>query len=223
MKKQVTPQAIPVRRKPLLLYLADLYHDYLPTRQHVPLGIGYIASYAISMLGDAVQIELFKSADRLLDRIESQPPDLLGLSNYTWNVELNQRVLREIQSLGAEIPVFMGGPNIKTDDRGILAFLQGSPFVDRYILYAAEKPALEIVQGMLSCPEGASAKRYLRGLNLSSSHTLVDGVLEGGSEVGSERALDHLPSPYLTGLMDPFLKEGALPIIETNRGCPFSS
>ena len=38
-----------------------------------------------------------------------------------------------------------------------------------------------------------------------------------------ERVLDlsTLPSPYLTGLLDPFFDGVLLPIIQTNRGCPF--
>ena len=35
-----------MKNKQMLVYLADLAHDYLPARQFVPLGIGYIASYA---------------------------------------------------------------------------------------------------------------------------------------------------------------------------------
>ena len=40
--------------------------------------------------------------------------------------------------------------------------------------------------------------------------------------LSDEKNLDYIPSPFLTGLMDPFLKEGYYPILETNRGCPFS-
>ena len=35
--------------------------------------------------------------------------------------------------------------------------------------------------------------------------------------------LDEHPSPYLTGILDPFLADPLLaPIMETNRGCPYA-
>ena len=34
--------------------------------------------------------------------------------------------------------------------------------------------------------------------------------------------LDSFPSPYTTGVLDPFLEKGLTPLLETNRGCPFA-
>ena len=34
--------------------------------------------------------------------------------------------------------------------------------------------------------------------------------------------LDDIPSPYLGGFLDKFLDRGLVPILQTNRGCPFS-
>ena len=58
----------------LRIYLADLYHDYLPTRQHVPLGIAYIGSYLKKEFGAEVETRLFKSVEKLLDAIEGSAP-----------------------------------------------------------------------------------------------------------------------------------------------------
>ena len=65
------------------IYLADLYHDHLPTRQHVPLGIGYIGSYLKQEFSSEVDIKLFKSVEKLLAAINARPPDLIALANYT--------------------------------------------------------------------------------------------------------------------------------------------
>ena len=73
----------------MVVYLADLAHDYLPARQFVPLGIGYLASYSKSVFGTKVEFRLFKSVDQLLDACEENKPDLIGLANYTWNENLN--------------------------------------------------------------------------------------------------------------------------------------
>ena len=67
----------------MIVYLADLAHDYLPARQFVPLGIGYLASYSKSIFEEKVEFRLFKSVDELLDACENCKPDLVGFANYT--------------------------------------------------------------------------------------------------------------------------------------------
>ena len=36
------------------------------------------------------------------------------------------------------------------------------------------------------------------------------------------KSLDEIPSPYLTGILDEFFDGRLVPMIQTNRGCPFS-
>ncbi len=48
------------------------------------------------------------------------------------------------------------------------------------------------------------------------------GELNIGAPIGNMLAsLDDVPSPYLTGLMDPFLEKSFIPLLETNRSCPY--
>lgn len=205
-----------------VVYLADLYHDYLPTRQHVPLGIAYIGEFLKASVTAPIEIRLFKSTDALLRAVADAPPSLVALSNYTWNQALNRLVGRRIKAIpGRDIPIVMGGPNIRIDPDGVRAFLEVHPFVDRYVLFAGERPFADIVNALL--PAGASPTgNDVRALSLTNSFALQDGKLTGGSVVDSDKELDFVPSPYLSGALDPFLEAGFLPIIETNRGCPFS-
>ena len=48
-----------------------------------------------------------------------------------------------------------------------------------------------------------------------------DSLVRIGSR-DAEISLDQIPSPYLAGFFDKFFQNGELPLIETNRGCPFS-
>ena len=57
------------KNKPLIVYLADLAHDYFKVNLYTPTGIGYIAAYSISKLGKQVEFKLFKSTNKLLDAI----------------------------------------------------------------------------------------------------------------------------------------------------------
>jgi radical SAM superfamily enzyme YgiQ (UPF0313 family) len=204
------------------IYLADLYHDHLPTRQHVPLGIGYIGSYLTSKFGLAVNVRLFKSVEKLLDAIEVYQPDLIGFSNYTWNQNLNRFAGQLIKQTRGDIPIFMGGPNIRVDAHGVASFLTENSYVDRYILFAGERPTEELVAEFLRLPAGCRTGADLRCLDVNSSYALVDEKLTGGTLLSDERNLDFAPSPYLNGILEEFLDAGFIPIVETNRGCPFS-
>lgn len=162
------------------IYLADLYHDYLPTRQHVPLGIGYIGSYLKSQFPE-VSVKLFKSVDKLLDAIKLEHPDLIGLSNYTWNQNLNKFAGKRIKETEGDIPIFMGGPNIRIGKQGVAGFLTENFYVDRYVLFAGERPTEELVREFLLLPLSHRNGIGLRGIEAQSSYAIIDNILTGGA------------------------------------------
>jgi radical SAM superfamily enzyme YgiQ (UPF0313 family) len=137
-----------MKNKPMLVYLADLAHDYLPARQFVPLGIGYIASYATSVVGDDVEIRLFKSVEKLLDAVDDRRPDLVGFANYIWNYALTSFAGRKIKQAHPTLPIILGGPNIRTEDAGIADFLKNNEFVDVYCMYSGEISTAKIIQAL---------------------------------------------------------------------------
>ena len=56
----------------------------------IPINIGFIASYIKKTYGDKVDITLFKYPDDIIKEIKSNPPDVIGLSNYSWNSNLSE-------------------------------------------------------------------------------------------------------------------------------------
>lgn len=206
----------------MLIYLADLAHDYLPARQFVPLGISYIASYAKSVVGDAVEFRLFKSADRLLEASRDQCPDLVGLTNYIWNVELTKFAGRRLKADHPDLPIIAGGPNIRTDADGIAEYLKENEFIDVYCMFGGEVPATSIIQHLSALQPADRTADTVRALEIDSCYSLKNGSLAGNSKVDEEKDLDFIPSPYVGGILDPFLNDGFIPIVETNRGCPYS-
>ena len=74
----------------MLVYFADLAHDHFKVNQYTPTGIGYLTAYSKFKLGNHVEFRLFKSVNKLLDTYEKEKPDLVGLSNYTWNTGLSK-------------------------------------------------------------------------------------------------------------------------------------
>jgi len=211
----------------LNIYLADLYHDYLGAKQFVPINIGYIGAYCSEQFGKDVNIRLFKSPDHLLDAIDEAPPHILGLSNYCWNARLNEFVSRKTKESFPGTAIIMGGPNIRLGNKGIESFLKDAPYVDAYTMFGSELIFSDIIRNVLrSLPSGngsaSTISAAIRNGDVPGAYSLVGETLVGSERSDTRKDLDHIPSPYLTGMMDPFLEKNMIPVFETNRGCPFS-
>jgi len=210
------------KEKVMLIYLSDLAHDYFKVNQYTPTGVGYLATYSQSKLGKQVEFRLFKSVTKLLNAYERKKPDLIGLSNYTWNSALSKFAGQWIKQRDPSLPIIMGGPNIRTYRKGIEEFLRANEYVDIYCMFAGEISVYEIIKFLLEQPKEKRTSKILRGHTINGCYSIFKKRLIGNSNYKKPDDLDEVPSPYLTGLMDPFLKEGYYPILETNRGCPFS-
>ncbi len=206
----------------MLIYLADLAHDHIQTVQYTPTGIGYLAAYLKGKFGDEVEVRLFKSVGRLLDAFDESRPDLVGLSNYTWSAGLTAFAGRYVKEQAPDLPIVMGGPNIRTDEKGIEAFLRKNEFVDSYCMYAGEFTLYQIVEFFRSLPPGERTAPSVRAKVIDGAYSLHDGALSGNARYFIPNDLDEIPSPFLGGFLDEFLDRGFIPIFETNRGCPFT-
>ena len=206
----------------MLIYFADLAHDYFKVNQYTPTGVGYLAAYSKSKLGNKVEFRLFKSVTKLLDACDQKKPDLVGFSNYTWNVALSKFAGQWIKEKDPTLPIIMGGPNIRTYKKGIEEFLRTNKYVDTYCMFAGEISVYKILKFLLNQPKNKRTAKNLKDQTFDGCYSISENRLIGNSNYSKPEDLDEVPSPFLTGLMDPFLKEGYYPIFETNRGCPFS-
>lgn len=197
------------------IYLADLVYDTTKTSHVVPLNVGYVAAKLAQDLGPKVDIRLFKFPTELEAAIRQAPPDLLGLSNYSWNTRLNEVFLRMFKRLNPAGVTVMGGPHLRVAAADIAAFLREHPELDYYVPGEGVLAVSRLAQALLDgesepAPTGCAT---LRGGNFRY-------VAEPFS--AADRRMD-LPSPYLTGWLDPFLKNPEMmPLFESNRGCPFN-
>jgi len=111
----------------------------------VPLGIGYIKAYAIAALGDEVDIRLFKHPERLLEAISQTQPDIVGLTNYGWNENLNLEIGRYIRRMLPSVLIVIGGPNIDPEEDRRRTFLKRHDYVDFAVVDGGEEPFTELV------------------------------------------------------------------------------
>jgi hypothetical protein len=99
------------------VFLADLAHDKSVdvSTLTVPLNIGYLKAHAIATHGGQVQVRLFKEPEKFLAACLAESPDVVGLTNYGWNVRLNQVVGNYLKRALPQTVVVAGGPNIDGD------------------------------------------------------------------------------------------------------------
>jgi radical SAM superfamily enzyme YgiQ (UPF0313 family) len=180
----------------------------------VPLGIGYLKAYASEYHGDSVDIQLFKHPDRLLEAIHQKSPDIVGLANYGWNESLNLTLGTYIRSQLPKILIVAGGPNIDPAQKKRQDFLNRHHYLDFVFIDGGEESFSELITWW---QEGS--KNYS---DLPQNMVWNDGgLIQETPERPLKKLIQNIPSPYLAGYLDEFLKAGLVPMFETNRGCPF--
>jgi len=203
----------------MLIYLADLTHiGHGVATEAFPLNIGLIASYTHKLFGADVQLHLFKYPQDLISAIRRKPPDILGLSNYTWNSNLSYFVTGMTKTFSPQTLVVWGGTNYPFDESSQEKFLCKRPFLDMHVYYEGEQAFAGLVSRVMSKGFGKVFEQPLAGIQFVNK---ASGEFVSGGIFPRLRELDQIPSPYATGLLDQFFDGKLTPLIETTRGCPF--
>jgi radical SAM superfamily enzyme YgiQ (UPF0313 family) len=145
------------------------------------------------------------SADFISEDICRNIPDMIGFSTYLWNRHIVLEICRIIKGKFPAVKLFAGGPEATALP---LILLDGAPF-DFVIKGEGEIVLTEVMNRLLN------------------SDTLEDipGVFCKGAKLnpGKDQQpvmdMNSLPSPFLTGTIDPCRYSGLL--WELSRGCPF--
>ena len=190
----------------MLVYLCDLSHvspDGRFASELVPYGIGCLKSYALAHLPQGLDVRLFKDPRALHDAFRQQVPDVSAFSHYLWNARLSYGLAERIKGQFPGILTILGGPNFPIGAADRDHWMRQHPAVDHYVVGDGEIAFTEVIGDFLARRE----------------------IPEVGCWHASPRLLDlsSFPSPYLTGILDPFLEDPRfLPVLEGNRGCPFT-
>ncbi|MBO6782205.1 MAG: radical SAM protein [Alphaproteobacteria bacterium] len=207
----------------LRVYLGDLTHDTIGLATEVfPLNIGLVGAYAIKRFGDDIEVRLFKYIHDLEQAIADAPPDVLGLSNYPWCHNVGLALFEQLAERNPDALRIMGGPNFPHDTESQIRFLRERPILDAYVYLDGEYGFANIVEMRLGEDSGAAARKRMRSEPVEGCAQWdgADGLVAPPMAI-RPRDLEEIPSPYLTGLLDPFFDGRLAPMISTNRGCPF--
>jgi radical SAM superfamily enzyme YgiQ (UPF0313 family) len=180
-----------------------------------PLALGYIAATLDERFGRNCRIELVRDRDAILSRLRAERYDVIASTNYVWNTRLSLKFLEIARELQPDAITIQGGPHFQNDEPDIAAeYLRAHSSIDYYIHGEGETTMVELLEklfGDSGLTEAEPGVSFLR-----------DGEYLDGGRRERRRDLDTIPSPHLGGWLDPFISNGYAPVIETNRGCPFS-
>lgn len=207
------------------VFLGDLVHDWEKVSLWtLPLNVGYIGAYARAQLSEPLEVRLFKRPQRMIDAIKAEKPDVVGLAHYVWNANLNAVVFRLAKEHVPDVFTVGGGPiftSANADADHARAFFAAVPDCDAYVVNQGEKGFAALLARFIEA--GGDPERFARepvAGALVNDLARRDRVLVG-APLDVIRDLDEIPSPYLAGMLDSFFDEPFVPILETNRSCPY--
>ncbi len=126
-------------KKKVVVYMGDLTHDTLLVSNEVfPLGIGYVTAYAQKKVPDHFEYKLFKFPNEIIDAIDNRPPDILALSCFPWNKNLDILVAEHYKSIKKDGIVILGGNTIPHGKAGQETFLTKNTIIDLLVMYDGE-------------------------------------------------------------------------------------
>lgn len=209
-----------VRQTSLRVWLADLtYTQQAVSADLIPAAIGGIATFTETRVALAEPIRLFKYPERLAAALAADgAPDIIGFSNYIWNSRLASAFARRIKKLSPATVVVFGGPNYPHIAVEQETYLRQRPEIDFYVQKEGEVAFSDLV---LALDEADLDREAIHGRVRSVHSVDKQGRVHLPEAAERLRDLTAIPSPYTTGRLDEFFDGKLLPIIQTNRGCPF--
>ncbi len=203
------------------IFLGDLAHNFAHKGPFtMPINIGYLAGYLDKLYGQSLEVRLFKFPQDLLNAVEQDPPHILGLSNYTWNLELNRQIIAWVKARSPNTVTVCGGPDYPLVPAEAERYLKARPGLDFFVRWQGESGLARLVERFVATGSPRQMKREplpnCDFLDPKSGSLVACPVYEPVQD------LAEIPSPYLEGIMDPFFQDGMMALIETNRGCPYT-
>jgi radical SAM superfamily enzyme YgiQ (UPF0313 family) len=206
----------------LKVWLCDLtYTQQTIAADVMPNAIGGIATFVEQNLDLTTPIRLFKYPEKLAEALNTGPlPDIIGFSNYIWNSSLSEGFARIIKKHSPRTIIVFGGPNYNIDPGEQESYLRARPMIDFYIVKEGELAFLRLIEELEKNKRDCEAVKRLK---IPSIHAMgKDGTAYLTTTIERIQNLADIPSAYVNGKLDEFFDGMLLPIIQTNRGCPFT-
>jgi len=209
------------RGKTINIALLDLNHMTLGVHTNtVSLGAGLIAYYLKNNIDCNFDIRIFKNPTKFLNILENWTVDILGITQYSWNSELNLHMAQLVKKKNSNCLVVAGGPNLYLSTEERLDYLRKYNFIDICVSYDGEIPFAAIVSRFVKGENKSDIKRN-PSPGTYSLEPERGRLVESRDPAPRIDSLDIFGSMYSEGFFDELLDEGFHPFLQTHRGCPF--
>ena len=207
----------------MLIYLGDLFHTWTKGGVWtIPLNVGYVGSYTIKKFKELhidCRVKIFKDADKLLDQIDKEQPDIVGLGYFVWNENLNKFVCNYIKDKYPKILTIGGGPrftNINANIEGAKHFFLKNKTCDVFVVNQGEKGFFNVAKRYREVNNDINELKNIANpgclvnninFKINLSQNLCEKHIGVGKNIGPLDDLNEVPSPYLNGMLDEFFED----------------
>lgn len=185
----------------------------------MPLGVAFMKAVMDAELPE-VDSQIFAYPKNLKKAIDTAPPDVLMLTNYVWNERLTMEFAAYAKEKNPHCLTVVGGPNIPIEVERKIDFVRARPQIDVYALGEGDFYASEVIRRWMA--SHGDRRSFLENDLHSSVYRKNSEKYVATAIRPRSRNLGDIPSPWLTGVLDKFFDGKLTPLIETNRGCPFT-
>lgn len=166
-----------------------------------------------------------QTAEKIIQSIYKEQPDMIGISCYIWNVMMAQKITAELPKLLCHVPIWLGGPEVSFDPEWQL---QRFPAAAGIVYGEGERTFPKLIEAYAKRRFDIAADASYDGvLGKSINEELKDikGIVYRNPEdnmiVNAPAEImdpDELPFPYNN--IEDF--QNRIIYYETSRGCPYS-
>lgn len=180
-----------------------------------PLVSGYLQAYATQNpeIRSTYTFEKYSTTVKtpystIIKDLQNSDSDVYAFSCYLWNMGLVNSLVKSLLETKPRAHIMLGGPQVMHHAHKYL-----SPEHENLLLCngEGERPFSEFLAELTNSKPDFSA---VRGISFYR-----DGEVVTTEKHDRMKALDDIPSPFLTGVFD---RHYTMATYETNRGCPFS-
>jgi radical SAM superfamily enzyme YgiQ (UPF0313 family) len=187
----------------------------------VPLGLGLISRYLQSTINHHFEIKIFKETNKAMKTLSTWHPDVIGISQYSWNSKLNLHIAKSVKKTNPNCSIIAGGPNADFSNDHRINFFKNHPFIDIFVSYDGEIPFTKIVSRLISGESIANICK-LPAAGTYSFDAAKNKIIESVEPPPRLKTLDVFGAMYADGFFNELLDDGFHPFLQTHRGCPFS-
>jgi radical SAM superfamily enzyme YgiQ (UPF0313 family) len=204
------------------VFVCDLTHTYKTVALNcMPYPVACLVTYAHARLKhpESFDFRIFKYPNKLVDALLKDIPPVVAFSNYMWNLDLSYEFTKRIKQKRPRTVIVFGGPNYPTNTQEQETFLRKYPLIDFYVYKEGEVGFTALLDTLAENDWNAEKTKKSTP---PGCHFLREGKAVIVPPAERIKNLDDIPSPYLTGVLDEFFEPTIVPMIQCNRGCPFT-